>query len=1318
MATLLLTAAGAAIGGSALSGFSLFGTAIAGAQIGQAIGGIIGSIVDQSLFGPGRQRVEGPRLKDIHVQSSSEGTPIPEIFGRTRVAGQIIWATRFKEVSETRSAGGGGKGGGSKAKVTEYSYFASFAVGLCVGKISHVERIWADGKPLESADLTYRIYKGTDDQLPDDLIETLQGAGNSPAYRGLAYVVFEDLPLERFGNRVPQLSFEIIRSAREIGAIDTLEEDITGIALIPGSGEFALSTEIVRKSDGEGNSAAENVNNSSGQPDILASLDELEALAPNWSSTVLVSSWFGTDLRCGQCEIKPGVELSIKSNQPAQWLVSGVGRASAYLISNIAGGPAYGGTPSDRSILQAISELGQRGKNVVFYPFILMDIPADTLLPSPYDPSQLQPAYPWRGRITSDPAPGVAASADKTAQARTQISQFFGTATPGDYLVQPGSVSYTGPAEWGYRRMVLHYAHLCAQSSFVDAFIIGSELRGMTSLRDETGAYPAVEFLQSLAADVRSILGPLVKISYAADWSEYASHRPDDGTSDVLFNLDPLWSDPNIDFIGIDNYMPLADWRDSRDHLDTQISPSIYDLNYLQSNVEGGEGYDWYYASTADRDSQTRTLISDTAHQEDWVFRVKDIRNWWLSAHHDRPGGTRVATPTTWVPQSKPIWFTELGVPAIDKGVNQPNVFVDPKSSESTPPYYSRGQRDDAIQRQGLRAVISYWSDVANNPISTQYSSPMIDTGRIHIWAWDARPYPDFPTRELIWADGANWHLGHWLNGRLGSVPVSDLLESLVHRVVDDPVDLSTIFDVVSGYMIDRVMSPRSAIEPLLQTYLLDGIESGDKLRFVSRDQAVSMTVPAEKLAQSKSGNREPSSSVTHITAQESTLPVSMKFGVLDPFRDYVRSGVEARKSSATAKGISVSDAAIVMDSSEAAARAEQQLADAWTMRDRMECRFPPSLIALEIGDVVTIADDQIPFPVRLTKIDGEGAKSVEAVRTAPAVIAPDRPKPRMVSPPPVPVPGEAVFVFLDIPLLRGDEIPHAPHIAAYASPWPGEIALYASPTTANYQLDTLLAQPAVIGVLETDLFGGPVGRWDYGNQLFVRLFSGQLQSRPILDIFSGANVLAIENSLGEWEILQFSTAQLVGPSKYQLSGLLRGQGGTESALQNPVSNGARVVLVDRALSQSQLRLDQRGLVLNYLYGPASRPIDDSTYLSLSKSFDGVGLRPFSPVHLRAIRDKSSGDIAISWTRRTRIGGDSWIGEVPLGEEFERYALEILSGQTVVRQLELSTAGYTYPSSLQLADFGQPVSMALSLRLSQISQTFGPGSTRSETLAL
>ena len=392
----------------------------------------------------------------------------------------------------------------------------------------------------------------------------------------------------------------------------------------------------------------------------------------------------------------PKVETSFKTVQPVDWVVAGVTRATAQVVSQIDPAlldptglsetapttgtvPAFGGTPSDDTVLQAIATIQGRGMRVQFYPFVMMDIPAGNALPDPYG-SAAQATYPWRGRITCFPGPGQSGSVDKSSAAADQVNAFFAQ----------------------YNPMVLHYAQLCASAGGVDAFVIGSELVGLTQLRSGAGdaTYPAVQALRSLAAQVKAVVGPGCKVGYAADWTEYHSHRPVDGTNDVIFNMDPLWSDPNIDFIGIDNYLPISDWRDGAPNIDSDpvAGPfTIYDKSYLQSNIEGGEDYAWYYASSADRVSQIRTPIVDTAVGKNWVFRQKDIRNWWLNPHHSRPGGIEEASGTAYVPQGKPIRFTEFGCPAVDKGPNQPNVFFDPKSSESSLPYFSIGSKDDPV---------------------------------------------------------------------------------------------------------------------------------------------------------------------------------------------------------------------------------------------------------------------------------------------------------------------------------------------------------------------------------------------------------------------------------------------------------------------------------------------------------------------------------------------------------------------------------------------------------------------------------------------
>lgn len=193
MATLVLSVVGSALGG----------------PIGGAIGAIAGQAIDAQIFRPkGRT---GPRLADLSVQTSRYGAQVPRIFGRMRVAGTVIWSTDLKETSTTE------RGGKGQPSLTRYGYAASFAVALSSRPIRGVGRIWAEGTLLRGAAGDFkvpvgalRVHDGAPGQAVDPLIAAAVGIDQAPAFRDMAYIVLEDLPLGDFGNRIPSLTVEVI----------------------------------------------------------------------------------------------------------------------------------------------------------------------------------------------------------------------------------------------------------------------------------------------------------------------------------------------------------------------------------------------------------------------------------------------------------------------------------------------------------------------------------------------------------------------------------------------------------------------------------------------------------------------------------------------------------------------------------------------------------------------------------------------------------------------------------------------------------------------------------------------------------------------------------------------------------------------------------------------------------------------------------------------------------------------------------------------------------------------------------------------------
>lgn len=1450
MATILLSAAGAAIGG--LSSGTFLG--LSGAVVGRAVGATIGRAIDQRIMGAGSDVIEQGRIDRFRLTGASEGAPVARLFGQMRMGGQVIWATRFKEHV---AVSGGGKGAPPTPRTATYSYSVSLAVALCEGEITRVGRIWADGAEIAKSDLTIRVYRGTEDQMPDPKMEAVEGTGTVPAYRGIAYAVIEDLDLTPYGNRIPQLSFEVVRPAQPdlLDAPPQPSRAIRGVAMMPGTGEYALATTPVSYNWGFGKTSSANVHNASGEADFALSLTALEEELPNCGAVSLIVSWFGDDLRAGQCSVRPKVEQTDADSPAMPWSVSGLVRDVAEQIAHVDGRAIYGGTPTDRSVIEAIEALNEAGQEVMFYPFLLMEILDGNGRPDPWGQRDEQASLPWRGRITGERAPGVDGTPDRTAAADAEIATFFGTAQAADFSVSPGSVGYAGPDEWSYRRFILHCAALCAAAGGVESFCIGSEMRSLTQLRGANG-FPAVEQFIALASEVRALL-PEAKLSYAADWSEYFGYHPQDGSGDVYFHLDPLWADANIDFIGIDNYMPLSDWREGRNHADAEWQ-SIYDLDYLMANIEGGEGYDWYYPSPEARDAQRREPITDGAYGQHWIFRYKDLRGWWENLHLDRnhsgaadvsgngtsprswhfflgasiaphsaqpldgmnapaeiiggghiASGARINTvaidnsggkrflmqawvargsgrfarlsvaysgngpvlvydfetgeitttandhtinlasaqevgdgivrlemdttlrdddatifllvgpsstvagesvlafgasvsevvPTAWIPRSKPFRFTEYGCASIDKGTNQPNKFLDPKSSESAIPYFSNGRRDDLIQMQYLRAMTSYWLDPARNPVSEHYGGPMLDMNHAYAWAWDARPWPAFPNQLDIWSDGDNHARGHWITGRMAAQPLAEVVAEICEEAGVSDYDVSGLHGFVRGAMSSDVESARARLQPLMLAFGFESIERTGRLVFRSRTGDAEQVIAEEDLAVDEDGASAP---------RLSRLPEAEMVGRVRLAHVEADGAYETRVSEAmfpddAADTVSQSDLPLVLTGAEGRGIAERWLAEARVSRDSLQLSLPPSRRNLAAGSVIELSDGTT---WRVDRVEDVGARRIDAVRTEASLDEPSDSVEVSVSATPFVPPLPVSPLFMDLPLLTGDEVPHAPHIAIAASPWPGSVAVYSSSSDEGYTLNRLVDVVSAVGVLETPLFRAAPGLWDRGPAMRVRMSTGTLGSASAEAVLNGANAAAIGDGSGQnWEVIQFVEAQLVGEDLWDIRMRLRGQAGSDGIMPEDWPAGSYFVLLDGRSKQIDLPLSARGLSRHYRVGQASKPYDHPVYVHEQHAFNGIGLRPYAPAHLRAA--ETGGDQQISWIRRTRIDGDSWQGtDVPLGEESESYLLRISDAGGVRRELSLSSPGYSYTAAMQAAD---GVSLPYAIEVAQVSARFGHG---------
>ncbi|KTS07975.1 hypothetical protein SB2_02700 [Methylobacterium radiotolerans] len=498
-------------------------------------------------------------------------------------------------------------------------------------------------------------------------------------------------------------------------------------------------------------------------------------------------------------------------------------------ITTVDGHAVYGGTPSDQTVVRCLRDLKARGYRVVFYPFLLMDcagfpwrgrigLDADGTAAAAATVARiLGPAQPSQftrhpDRLTVD----YAGPADDYTLRRMILhcanlcvlaggvdlfllgSELRGLeAIRGPGWTRAGTTGADGTVTWDY--------------PFVD---------GLGRLADDVRAIFDAAGLTRDAAALRNL------ITYSPDWSVWMGVQHP-GEAGQWPHLDQLYGRDSIDLVAFDNYLPLSDWTtagggldaanwaapapdrsrwppgpDTMNGLGLSGEPTLYSMAYLKRNIEGGEKYDWFYVDsdnlgigldplgsdqqvsrpTGDRVTQTRSRY----YPGQEILANKQLRWWWKNPHRavydtgDGQGWVPRGPVTRWVPQSKSITTVEYGFGSIDRATNQPNVFYDPKSTESFTAFWSvwdsadgatyTPRRDDTLCAMALRAVYEYWYRDGHNEVSAA-GLPMLQTAFFAVWNWDARPFPTFPLRSDVWGDTLNWPAGLWVSGKGPALP-------------------------------------------------------------------------------------------------------------------------------------------------------------------------------------------------------------------------------------------------------------------------------------------------------------------------------------------------------------------------------------------------------------------------------------------------------------------------------------------------------------------------------------------------------------------
>lgn len=202
---------------------------------------------------------------------------------------------------------------------------------------------------------------------------------------------------------------------------------------------------------------------------------------------------------------------------------------------------------------------------------------------------------------------------------------------------------------------------------------------------------------------------------------------------------------------------------------------------------------------------------------------------------------------------------------------------------------------------------------------------------------------------------------------------------------------------------------------------------------------------------------------------------------------------------------------------------------------------------------------------------------------------------------------------------------------------------------------------------------------WDRSSSMTIDFYSNtELQSVTEQQVLNDPelNLLAVKNPTTHGvEYVQFVTAVAgvaTAPfiTRYIVSTFLRGRAASDFYLSDHSAQD-EVVVIDSAVQPHRLPITDIGRTLKLKFQTSGQALDQVPVVEVP--FQGNSLKALAPSGLRGVRD-SEGDLLIRWDRRSRIGaGLRPFSDVPIGEERERYRVEIYDGSTLKRTMDVLT---------------------------------------------
>ncbi|MDD3183632.1 MAG: phage tail protein, partial [Alphaproteobacteria bacterium] len=505
--------------------------------------------------------------------------------------------------------------------------------------------------------------------------------------------------------------------------------------------------------------------------------------------------------------------------------------------------------------------------------------------------------------------------------------------------------------------------------------------------------------------------------------------------------------------------------------------------------------------------------------------------------------------------------------------------------------------------------------------------------------------------------------------------------------------------------------SAAAALEQLMMLAPFDIVETDGQLRAVLHGAGQEVIVTTNEAAATNEVTSEPAPLITQSRTQELDLPLELGIDYLDATRDYEIGSQRARRTAS--RGVVtkvILDLPLVTTASTAKQLAQRHLYATWIERDRMRLVLSRKWIGIEPSDVVVFDGKRIRV---LSVTMKEGLIQIDGVAAVPDDLQGSASADN----------GSAIsanlsaqvatsLYLMDLPLLRNEDDQPGVYVAASAlDGWKGA-TLWRAADGVNFTCQTSFTVAATAGVTACVLAQASPLYCDRASTVRVQLLHGSLSSCTFADLLNGANA-----ALCGGEVLQFQTATLVGPNLYELGVFLRGRKGTESATASHVMGENFVVLSEATLQYLPAQLTDRNVAYHF------RAVSNGGSLDLARdvtfAYAARSQAPFAPAHLRGQRVAGSeSDLAISWVRRARKNAQ-WVDyiDVPLDETEELYDVEILNESTVVRTFANVTSSHvTYTSAQQVADWGSVLPAAYTVKVYQLSASYGRGNAITRVL--